>query len=273
MEICKRKPLAFFDSGVGGLPYLEITRKKLPDERFVYLADVKNFPYGEKKPIEIRRAVFKGIELLLKKEQPKLIVIACNTASVVSLSELRREFKIPFVGVVPAIKPAARGNSNGMIAVLATKRTIEEEYLQNLIDSFASDKEILKCPESKLVKLVEYQYFAMSREQWQKTLQKISSELSRKNVETVVLGCTHFTVISDMLEEVFNGMRIVDSRDGVSNQIVRVLKENGLLISGKDVNKNCTDRFYITGDDNGKENYVLFAGKYQLEFRGSIERL
>ncbi|MDR3200332.1 MAG: aspartate/glutamate racemase family protein, partial [Spirochaetales bacterium] len=127
-------PVAFLDSGVGGLPYLQWVRKHLPGENYIYLADRKYFPYGPKTPDRVFSAVAEGVEKFIKTFDPKLFVLACNTASVSALERLRQAFPAKtFVGTVPAVKPAAEYSKNKRIGVLATNATVHAHYLDSLI--------------------------------------------------------------------------------------------------------------------------------------------
>ncbi len=289
MGSSSEQPIAFFDSGVGGLPYLMATRLKAPGERYVYLADRANFPYGEKDGKRIKEIVFNGIEKLVDRENPKLIVIACNTASVVALSELRARFNIPFVGVVPAVKPAA-GNCNGKkIAVLATKRTVEGEYLGKLIETYAAGCDVVKYPASGIVELVEKRYFRLTMDAKIKYLRETLKSIREMGVESVVLGCTHFVLIREEISRALGDeIEVVDSTEGVSNQVIRVLESEGLRsgvskerelmnkMSGtgvylEGIGANIQpDSFYLTGNPPFEDYYFRFAKKYSLQFMGKI---
>ncbi|NOY09390.1 MAG: glutamate racemase [Spirochaetes bacterium] len=263
----RKRPVLFFDSGVGGLPYLLHARKQLPGERFVYLADRVNFPYGEKTVPEIRNAVFRSIERINRVEKPKLIVIACNTASVVALSDLRSKFNLPFVGVVPAVKPAADFSDNGKLAVLATLRTTEDIYLKKLIDDFAAGKEVKRFAEGNLVQFVEKKFFDTSKQEKLDLLSSTLHEVKKNKYNTVVLGCTHFLLMEEELREVLGEkIRIVDSRDGVTNQIKRMLESYNLISKSK----TGEDNFYVTGNDPPEKRYKLFAEKFGLIPAGTV---
>jgi glutamate racemase len=147
-------PIAFVDSGVGGLTYVEHARRRLPLERFIFAADRRNFPYGPKTDVEVTRAVVALMEAIVPRERPKLVVVACNTASVVSLAELRARFSVPFVGVVPAVKPAAEISRKKRIGVLATQRTVKTGYLRELIRRFAGGCVVTCLPSGDLVEFV-----------------------------------------------------------------------------------------------------------------------
>ena len=263
----KNLPILYFDSGVGGLPYLEHAKQLLPNERFVYLADRKNFPYGDKSVSEIKDAVFSAISGIIKIEKPKLAVIACNTASVITLSSLRSKFRLPFVGVVPAVKPASKLNKDGRIAVLATFRTTEDTYLKDLINTFAPDKEVKRFAEGNLVEFVEKNYFETSETEKINILENILWEVKNDNFKTVVLGCTHFLLLEKELNKVLgSSVSIVDSREGVTNQLVRILKANNLMSKVKAGN----DKFYVTGKTPVEKRYVLFAEMFGLKPAGRI---
>ena len=263
----KNLPILFFDSGVGGLPYVMHARKRLHNERFIYLADRKNFPYGEKSVSEVKRAVFSAVSGILQVEKPKVAVIACNTASVVTLESLRAKFKFPFVGVVPAVKPASKSSRDGKIAVLATLRTTEDLYLQNLINSFAQGKEVRRFAEGNLVEFVEKKYFESSEREKHAILENALDEVKKSGFSTVVLGCTHFLLLEDELGEVLGkGISLIDSREGVTNQLIRILGDNNLMSKCK----KGKDKFYVTGSNAVEKRYSLFAEKFGFE---TVERI
>lgn len=261
----KNAPIAFIDSGVGGLPYLQWVKDKLPLENFYYLADSKNFPYGEKSPNEIVDLVLNAVKQLNSKGHPKLLVIACNTASVTALDSVRSILNIPVVGVVPAVKPAAEISENKRIGVLATKRTVQGAYLQDLIDDFAPTCHVEKVAGSGIVRFVEHDYFkADDLRKYQITEDAVLQFLNAE-VDTVVLGCTHFIYITDQLKkQLGKDIRIVDSRDGVGRQILHILKENDLFSDSK-----TDDCFYCTADTSA-ESYRSFAQMFGLEYCGVI---
>lgn len=256
------RPIAFFDSGVGGLPYLEWATKHLPNETFTYLADSSHFPYGEKTVEEVREYVLSGIRLIRRIADPKLVVVACNTASVVALEELRKEFSLPFVGVVPAIKVAAERPGCKKIALLATSITVDDDYSQNLIHSYADKCEVVRVAGRELVRFVENELVSSDASRIRSALRPVVEVLKSHKVDSVVLGCTHFTLLDRALEqEMGEGVAIIDSREGVGHQIVRLLETGGLAAAHK-----ATDRFYLTGEAD--DRYREFARRYGLVFSG-----
>ncbi len=262
------RPLLFFDSGVKGLPYLEMAKSLLPAERFVYLADRKNFPYGEKTTHSLITLILESMERAISMLKPKLVVIACNTASVVALSLLREKFLVPFIGVVPAIKPAAERLKSGKLGVLATRQTVSDIYLDQLIENFTCHCEVVKLPLTKLVDLVEYHFFNASSSDKIQILNQEIGNLKDRGISMVVLGCTHFILLENELKNVLGDqISIVDSREGVTKQLVKVLKESGqdsAELKGE-------HQFYLTGSDQSLHRYRLFAEEYGLCFRGVLE--
>ncbi len=254
------RPIGFFDSGLGGLPYLARVKERLPEESFAYLADSAHFPYGEKSADEVRSRVLAGIGLLCAVADPKLVVVACNTASVVALDELRRKFRIPFVGVVPAVKPAAERSERRRIGLLATSRTVDDRYLEGLIESFAADCEVVRLAAGDLVRFVEYDYLPGAEEAAEAALRPLVRELKESRVDAVVLGCTHFTHLEGAIGKAMGAsVAIIDSRDGVARQVGR------LLDPGPAGSKE-RDSLYLTGD--AVERYRRFAALYGLDYRG-----
>ncbi|MBA7472142.1 Glutamate racemase [subsurface metagenome] len=262
------KPVVFFDSGIGGLPYLEMARQRVAGEFFIYLADRKHFPYGIKTPSEVVTGVMESLGLAIKRFDPRVVVVACNTASVIALAELRKRYNIPFIGVVPAVKPAARSIPAGRLAVLATERTLADNYLADLIRNFAEGCEVIRYPLGKLVNLVEYDYFSTSAAEKKAIVSREVDDLKNSAVSSAVLACTHFILLEEELKSAIGGgVEIVDSREGVTRQLIRVLqdKETGRGCSGR---KDC---FYVTGEEPVEERYRKFAGKYGLEFAGILK--
>lgn len=215
---------AFLDSGTGGIPYMLSLKEKQPSSTFVYLGDTKNFPYGEKSYSQIEKCASQAVELIQKKWNPKTVIIACNTISVTALDSLRKKFpSIPIVGTVPAIKLAAKVSKNRRIGFLATTASVNHPYSQKLIEDFASDCVVVKRADPALISFVEKNYFN-STEKEKETALKDSLDFFRKNnCDTVILGCTHFTHIAKKMQEMAGEkIKIIDSREGVSNQAIRV---------------------------------------------------
>ncbi len=261
-------PIAFLDSGVGGLPYLEWVRSRLPAESYVYVADSAHFPYGEKSAESLEEIVLATTEAIIDSFSPRLIVVACNTASVAALSALRSRFSVPFVGVVPAVKPAGKidegGDRKRSIGLLATERTVNEEYTRELIRNFASNCYVESIGDGSMVDFIEHRYLDSTKEERRELLR--ASIGAFKKIDRLVLGCTHFTFIEDDLREILgNAIEIIDSREGVGKQVMKIVKN--LEISGP---KTPTAKLYTTSSGKTAERYRRFARLFHIEFAGLL---
>ncbi len=271
----RHKPIAFIDSGVGGLPYLAHTRGLLPDERYIYVADRANFPYGGKPRARIIDAVGSVVEALIAREDPQCIVVACNTASVVALEALRARFPVPFVGVVPAVKPAAAVSGERRFGVLATRRTVEGKYLRDLVRRFAAGCTVVSLPAGGLVEFVEQDLLGASRAQ---RLARVAAEVERfrqAGIDTLVLGCTHFLHLEEEFRELLSaeGIRIIDSRAGVARQVARLAgaPTEGRARTADSESTAPIGSFYVTGLLPIEERYRLFAERFRLALDGVLE--
>ncbi len=264
-------PVAFIDSGIGGLPYLAAVRRLVPDVRLVYAADRGRFPYGGKRPEDIVEAVVSLAGRLVEREHPRLIVVACNTASVVALDDLRRRFPLPFVGTVPAVKPAAAWSRSRRIGVLATRRTVEGDYLRGLVERFAVGCEVVGLPANDLVAFVENELHRASAEQRSARAAAEATRVKDAGVDTVVLGCTHFLHLEAELREAFGpDVTLVDSRDGVARQTARLVGAGQAHGGGFPRVDSRPDAFYLTGPEPFAERHLFFARAFGLEPAGSL---
>lgn len=263
LSMSMHKPIVFFDSGIGGIPYLSDLRAKYPNENYIYIADNNNFPYGEKEESFLREVIIKTISKVIKNFDPKVIILACNTASVTALHELRQLTNIPIVGVVPAIKTAVSITKNNRIGVLATNRTVNGEYIKKLIDEFSANKEVLLVGASGIVEFVENTLYKSSNEDIISYISKSVSSLKKNNVDTVVLGCTHFIhVAKEIGDALGRNVKVIDSREGVTNQVCRVVS---LEKSNDNFGKAL---FYLTYVGENIENYNSVCNNSNLIFKG-----
>lgn len=256
------RPVAFYDSGVGGLPYLSWVRERLPDERFIYVADNANFPYGEKRPHQLQEIATSVVATMISRFDPKLIVVACNTASVVALGTLRSAFSVPFVGVVPAVKPAAERSRARRIALLATTRTVGDAYSERLIQEFASDCTVVRIAGQALVAFIENEYLDAAPDQVKEAMEPAVASLGPERVDSLILGCTHFTFLDEEFKNQLGGVEIIDSREGVGNQVFRLLDELDLKAAPRNGSSEAPQAaLYHTASDNGRYlRYADFAG-------------
>jgi len=223
----KDRPICFLDSGIGGLPYLEQARRVLPDCRFAYFADTAHFPYGEQSVEELQQIAVAAVRSIISAWNPCMVVVACNTASVVALDLLRSEFDLPFVGVVPALKPAALMSSNGTIGLLATERTVSDPYVSQLIRDYAPRHSVHMIAASGLVEAIEAGEFIADARVEEHYLRQPIEQLISHGVDSVVLGCTHFVHVRQQIERMLGPeIAVVDSVEGVARQVLR-LAETG----------------------------------------------
>jgi glutamate racemase len=273
--------IAFLDSGIGGIPYLLATRDALPAPRLAYYADNLNFPYGERSVSELRRLVLEAAERVVSLTEPAVIVVACNTASVVALATLREAFPIPFVGVVPAIKPAASLAAHGRIGVLATSRTVEDEYVSDLITRFAPSAEVILEPAGGLVQIVEERLGSLADDELVAALDEPLRRLRRARVDAVVLGCTHFIHVRPTIERLLGpGIRVVDSVEGVVRQTARVAAAAttdgsdggaGNLASAR-TSETDPSPLYLSAPDRAGSSYRHLARAHDFELRDAHAR-
>ena len=256
------RPVLFIDSGIGGLPYCNDFLKRNPLEEVCYLADRKNFPYGQRKKEELSLMLIELIEKLLKLTDPKIIVLACNSATVSAIDSLRRRFpNIPFVGTVPAIKPAANASKSGKVGVLGTARTVEDPYNQNLAEGCEKKCEIKGIAAPDLVEFVEERFDSADENEKKEIVRKYIELFRAEGVDSLVLGCTHFLFLLDVFqEEAAPFIKIFNSIDGVTKRIEYLLDENsGALRAGK--NYKPANRLLLTGSEAAEPEWQNRAKK------------
>ncbi|MFM2486089.1 glutamate racemase [Celerinatantimonas yamalensis] len=218
--------IVVFDSGVGGLSIVRELDQYINHYQLSYLFDNALFPYGELSEEVLCQRVLSLLVPFCQYHHPDLLVVACNTASTIVLEPLRRYLAIPVVGVVPAIKPAAQRSINKVIGLLATPATVKRRYTDQLITRFAPDCEVLRLGSSHLVQLAE-QHLAgdlISATQLESILLPWLT-LGARQPDTVILGCTHFPLIRDALQQVLgNSVYLVDSGQAVALRVLQLLK-------------------------------------------------
>lgn len=220
-------PIGIFDSGVGGLTIYEEIHKLLPHENIVYLADSKNAPYGEKSTEEIIDISVKNTEFLLAQDC-KLIVVACNTASTNAVKYLRSHYDIPFIRVQPAIKPAALNSKTKIVGILATKSTLKSELLFETSQRFAQGVEVVEQVGEGLVSLIESG--KMHSDEMSSLLKKYIEPMLKKNIDHLVLGCTHYPFLTDQIKDIVGDqVDILDSGEAIARQTKVILTQENLL--------------------------------------------
>ena len=271
------RPIVVFDSGVGGLPYLEAARRLLPGERYVYLADRAGFPYGTKGRQEIELLVLDRLGRLIEAFNPKAVVIACNTASQAALAAARGRFPgLPIVGVVPAVKPAAERTRTGIIGVMATEHALVDPYLDELIARHAPGVKVLREPAQDLVAFVERSFVASAPSEREAAVACHVKRLVAGGADEIVLACTHFLhvardidrVAASLADGAHRGAEVVDSREGVARRLHEVLAERGLLAASAAAAKTEAEALAIggpSGRDAKPDGVFLLSGPPPFE--------
>lgn len=224
-------PVGVFDSGVGGLSVLGEIRARLPNESLLYVADSGHVPYGEKSPEYIRERCRQIADFLLG-EGAKALVVACNTATVAAVAELReRHPGLPIVGMEPAVKPAAAATRSGTVGVLATTGTLKSARFAALLDRFAHDVRVVTQPCPGLVECVEQGELAAP--QTRALLASYVQPLLAAGCDTLILGCTHYPFLRPLLRELVPAeVELIDTGAAVARQLARLLAERDLLAEG-----------------------------------------
>ena len=218
-----QNPVGVFDSGIGGISTLRDIIRELPREHFIYYGDIANAPYGTKSTEEVISCVRKVVDHLLER-QIKALVIACNTATGAAAAVLRKELSIPVIGMEPALKPASEKREDGIILVMATPLTLRMEKFNLLMSKYGEGAVRVPCP--GLMELVE----ADDSPGELNYLKTLFARYDLDKVDAVVLGCTHYVFLKDMIRDLLpDHIVITDGNAGTARQLRRVLAQNALL--------------------------------------------
>ena len=237
-----QSPIGLFDSGVGGTSIWHEVHRLLPHENTVYFADSHNAPYGDKTQAEIIALSKQKVEFLLEKHA-KIIVVACNTATTNAMKVLRHDYDVPFIGLEPAIKPAAALTKTGHIGVLATKRTIISEQYQQAALAY-QNVTVHSQIGYDLVGLIESGN--INTQEMDALLQQYLSPMLAQNIDQLVLGCTHYPYLKANLQRLLPAdITIIDSGVAVARQTKHILEAHGLLNASGKLGQN---EFYTNGD-------------------------
>lgn len=218
-------PLLLFDSGVGGLSVLRKVRVLLPQAPVIYVADNAGLPYGEKSEAQIAARVSGLLGRLTERLRPRLVCIACNTASTIALASVRDVLEVPIVGTVPAIKPAAAMTRTGVIGLLGTEATIRQAYVDRLEAEFAADKRLLRHGAPELVAAAEAGLRGDPTDPavFGRAAAALRAQPDGAAIDTVVLACTHFPLVRAELAAAFGpGVTFVDGSDGIARRIAHL---------------------------------------------------
>jgi glutamate racemase len=240
----QHNPIGVFDSGVGGLSVLRAMRAQMPTEAMIYFGDQGHVPYGPR-PIEQIQGFSEGITRFLLDQGAKLIVVACNTASAAALQYLRKTFPdVPFVGMEPAVKPAAEHTHSGKVGVLATPATFQGALYASVVERFANGVELLQSTCPGLVQQIEQGN--LYGKETRKILEDALLPMLEKGIDTVVLGCTHYPFVIPLIQRIVGeSVRVIDPAPSVARQAGRLLEAGGTKNPNKGRGRV---QFYTSGD-------------------------
>lgn len=252
MPISSTSPIGIFDSGVGGLSVLRAIRTQMPEESVLYFGDQRHIPYGPR-PMQQIRSFSEAITRFLLMQDAKIVVVACNTASAAALKYLREAFPdVSFVGMEPAVKPAAEQTRTGKVGVLATPATFQGALYASVVERFANGVELLQNTCSGLVQEIEQGN--LNGPETRRILEDALYPMLEKNIDTVVLGCTHYPFVIPLIQQIVGEnvataprrrVRVIDPAPSVAKQVRRVLEAKGLK------NESAAQgdvKFYTSGD-------------------------
>lgn len=251
-------PIGFFDSGIGGITLWKEVTSLMPNENTIYISDTKNCPYGDKSIDEIIEISNKNTQFLIDRGC-KIIVLACNTATTNSISNLRDRFSIPFIGIEPAIKPAALKSKTKKIGVLATKGTLTSNLFFETSSDHIGDVELISTYGEGLIKLIESR---KDDERLVKLLERYLHPMVKKGIDQLVLGCTHYPLVKELIKKIVgNEVNIVDCNHAVALQTRRIMESNKLLNND---NTNPPEyHFFSSASDDYTIKKVL-ENKYEI---------
>lgn len=240
-------PIGIFDSGVGGLSVLRAIHSLMPSQPTIYLADQAHVPYGPR-PLEEVRAFSEAITSYLLEAGAKLIVVACNTASAAALHSLRTRFTgVPFVGMEPAVKPAAENTHTGVVGVLATPATFQGALYASVVERFAGGVRILQATCPGLVDQIEQGW--LDSPETCGILNAAILPMLPAGIDTIVLGCTHYPFVIPQITAIAGEkVRVIDPAPAVAKQAARLLEEHGWLAPGR----SAGSRAYLTSGEPGQ---------------------
>lgn len=237
------KPIGIFDSGIGGTSIFKEIHALLPNENCLYLADSKNAPYGNKSKTKILELSIKNTELLLEHDC-KLIVVACNTATTNAIQQLRSTYTVPFIGIEPAIKPAALRTQSKAIGILATKGTLSSELFHRTTDLYSEGISVIEQVGDGIVPLIEAG--KVQSDDMTSLLKTYIEPMLKADIDYLVLGCTHYPyLIPTLLELLPKHVKIIDSGLAVAKQTKAILEQYNLI----NLSKNTPDiNFFSNGN-------------------------
>ena len=215
------RPILVFDSGVGGLSVLAEIRKLLPQANYAYAADNAGYPYGTKSEAELTARIPAILGRLVERVKPRIVVIACNTASTIALAHVRSALDVPVVGTVPAVKPAALQSKTRVIGVLGTEATVRQPYVDQLVQDHGADCTVLRLGSATLVDMAEAKLRgnAPDPDVIKAEMDKLFRQPQGDKIDAVILSCTHFPLLSEEISAAIpHSAMLVDSGQGIARR-------------------------------------------------------
>lgn len=267
-NITSNSPIGLFDSGIGGMTIAHEIFRLLPNEKIIYIEDEKHCPYGEKTQDQLKELCL-NIGHWLEEQGVKLVVIACNTATAASLELLQEKLSVPVIGVIePGVQEALSTTKNNKIGVLATKACVESNTYKNILEASCSDVEVTQVAAQEFVYIVEHQLddvLSKENSKYIEKAKKYTQSFIDNDVDTVILGCTHFPILYNIISKALPAhVNLVSPSLKTAEKVKAVLNENNLLNFN---NKNPEQTFkeyeiYSTGKDlEPIKNYISLAFK------------
>ncbi|MGA7192861.1 MAG: glutamate racemase [Anaerolineales bacterium] len=247
-----QNPIGLFDSGVGGLSVLRAIREQMPEESVIYFGDQGHIPYGPR-PMKQIQNFSEVITKFLLSKGAKIIVVACNAASAAALTYLRQTFPdVSFVGMEPAVKPAAEHTETGVVGVLATPATFQGALYASVVERFANGVKLLQDPCVGLVQQIEKG--DLNGAATRKILEAALHPMLEKNIDTVVLACTHYPFVIPLIQEIVGEkVRVIDPAPAVARQTKRLLEAKGLK---NQIAERGGVRFFTSGNPDSLESLL-----------------
>ena len=250
-NVTNARPIAVFDSGVGGISVLKHIHHLLPNEHLLYVADCIHAPYGNKSAAEIQARCFAIADFLIAKDA-KALVVACNTATAAAIDQMRAKYSLPIIGMEPAVKPAAEASRSGIIGVLATTGTLQSAQFAALLESYGRNVEVVTQACVGLVECVERG--ELSQESTRALVKRYCQPLLDEGADSIVLGCTHYPLLKSLIQEVVGAdVVLIDTGAAVASQLKSRLLKEGLLA---DVDQIASINFWSNSDSANAEKVI-----------------
>jgi glutamate racemase len=258
------RPIVIFDSGMGGLNYLKSLQRRF-NEKFIYVADTKNFPYGIKSAGELNALLLTLSKTIQRRFNPKSLVIACNTATLNALPQIKDLLKIPVIGTRPPFKEAVALSRNKRIGLLATKSTVTNPAVIKQVEKLKDDAVFTLLAASDLVRFIEKKFLGSTQEERLSELFPLASYMIMEKIDTLILGCTHFLSIKEDLQSLLPFVRLIDTVDTVAAALTRQCAP-ALRAKNDEMVKS---ELYLT-DSNEETTYTKFSRYTPIIYRGVL---